>query len=1570
MQTLLGWLTEYLLGGVPSNFVHDAAKGAWQKITARSWEDLYLDSFQQAVQESKVQLQKYSVENGEINLSREVLQRVLRQHLGVAIHVEPFSALSNETFIRELAIALSEHSVLEINGNNLSVDDYTQIIRNLIQHVMRRFKDAILSDEAAFRRVLLDEIGANNDGIRQIQIYLNERFDLGLQQLAHVRADVTDIKHSISKMMQPVLRPHRAAVQNMVEHYGAIFGGREHEIAMLDRFLEQDDVRYALLLAPTGRGKTALLIHWLASIERMGQWNIVFAPISRRFQTASAEVTLGILAHALADFYGEPLGGYNTSPDQLRALIADYLRREPPSDRRLLVVLDGLDEAIGWSVGPDLFPLTPSSKVRIIAAARSMAQKARANWIVELGWPEQSTYDVPIGLLAREAVADILRQMGNPLASFETNVDLLAEIERVSQGDPLTIKFLIEGLFDGTLTPARLTSLPPGLEAYLKDWLDELRQHSADGDRVYVLLGLCAIALGPLTSADIQKLAPDTFARLATLQIAAASVARFLIGDGRSESGYVFSHPRLRELYVENILSPQERSDFQQQFVDYGWRWYQAQIDPLPEYLRLFWISHLIEARAWDKAQQVLTEIVPTDVGHQQPWAVQRLAAEGGYTGYLTDLDRLWYWAEGQNRLALAFRCALITSSIYSLTSNFSPALLVGLVAVGTPEGRWPAVAALEHIRHMRVSEHQRAALQALVENNIELPWAQAVEIAQEMKNKEVAAKTLVLLAPRLSEAEQQAAFAEVLACVRTSNNPWERAGVLVALAPILPENLIYQAYHDADIIGDAAPRAKALRALVLRWPSAERIASYTKIIEVGRTIEDAYQRTNFFIELAPDLPPQEQALIYLELLAHLSAGTVESWHAHALVRVAPDLPAELVLQAVAAARGVDDINGEKTAALLALAPYLHHEQQKAVHTEVLILIYATRDQQRRIRSICQLAAQLPPIEQLMRYKEAVDMTMGMDSPGLRAMTCVQIIPQLPPSMVTDLCAAALAGPCTAEDLIKLVPYLPIDLVLPAIAVARATSSPRWRSNALSGLAPLLPSSEQAQVYAEALVAARIVNDLGECVEGLAAVMPYLSVAQRASITSTTLTWLYSSQDEWKQTRGLTLLAPHLPLVEGPELLQEVLAATNSITNTIHRATLLATLASYVPSSLDIDISVQAINTIFAITDTQQRSSIFSSLAPQFPKTLLPQILDAFPTIQSIWARSEILAAIAPALPVALLPQVLTMAYNIPEARACIKVLQALRPRLPFPEQEGVDGETLAVVGAVGDANQCFEIIRTFAPHLLKKATHFSARAFVEASTHGDENMRYAPLTNLIPHLPDALIPEAFNVTGLLKDRQRQSYLLRLLAPRLSPALLLEAVEIARTIDRAYDRSTALSALAAHLALEEKDGVYAEALAAARAIEFVHDRAKRLLSLAPFLSEKALIFEEVRALIPSITGSLALATIWHKLALLLSLDEQVNAYAAAFSAACTMNDDDRVGLLATLANSLMARLDVSGTQDAALIWQQTIRNLSRYGRPDLLQSFVSLMPLLAQQSSPSMYEELAGAIIDVYHAWP
>lgn len=110
----------------------------------------------------------------------------------------------------------------------------------------------------------------------------------------------------ITYIYQTILRPLpvdlSSLVRPLIEHYTAVFGGRDAELTGLDAFLVDPQHPFGLLVAPTGLGKTALLVHWIARLQQQHpQLRIIFAPVSIRYQTASEHVTLSILAHNLAE---------------------------------------------------------------------------------------------------------------------------------------------------------------------------------------------------------------------------------------------------------------------------------------------------------------------------------------------------------------------------------------------------------------------------------------------------------------------------------------------------------------------------------------------------------------------------------------------------------------------------------------------------------------------------------------------------------------------------------------------------------------------------------------------------------------------------------------------------------------------------------------------------------------------------------------------------------------------------------------------------------------------------------------------------------------------------------------------------------------------------------------------------------------------------------------------------------------------------------------------------------------------------------------------------------------------
>ncbi|MDB9529180.1 NB-ARC domain-containing protein, partial [Oscillatoria sp. CS-180] len=102
--------------------------------------------------------------------------------------------------------------------------------------------------------------------------------------------------------------------------------------------------------------------------------------------------------------------------------------------------------------------------------------------------------------------------------------------------------------------------------------------------------------------------------------------------------------------------------------------------------------------------------------------------------------------------------------------------------------------------------------------------------------------------------------------------------------------------------------------------------------------------------------------------------------------------------------------------------------------------------------------------------------------------------------------------------------------------------------------------------------------------------------------------------------------------------------------------------------------------------------------------------------------------------------------------------------------------------------------------------------------------------------LPPALIAEAVSLARDLQSDDSRAFALRALAPHLPEPLFTEALQAARDIQDDYYRARALSALAPHL----PESLFTEALQAARDIQKGSDRARALSELAPHLPEPLL----------------------------------------------------------------------------------------------------------------------------------
>jgi hypothetical protein len=732
------------------------------------------------------------------------------------------------------------------------------------------------------------------------------------------------------------------------------FGGRIEQLADLNEWLTTPGAPpYCLIAAEAGRGKSALLARWADSLVRHGAARVVFIPISIRFNTAAAEVTFTALAARLSEVYGEPVKWASLTSQQWREICLKYLGLSLPGDTPLLIILDGLDEAADWRAGPDLFPLAPPRGIRIIVSARYLAGDVdERGWLERLRWGAGLACNLPLPTLTRAGVSEVLAAMGNPLDHLATQVNVVGELFRLSQGDPLLVRLYVEALLPysrkaAAIRPEDLPSILEGLAGYFERWWEDQRaQWEAQGrnelmekEDVLRFLNVCASALGPLTREDIASLAGGNLTSGLRIKAVAADVARFVIGDG--DRGYVFGHPRLGYFFWDQ-MTKQERSYWEEEFLNYGRRLLEAlnagrlAPDKAPAYALRYYGAHLERAKARPEA---LWELV------SEGWLHAWYTLEGSYAGFLNDTERawraaenssLWHGSEGTwgSTMAVQFRSTICHASVTAL----SVGIPVELLALAKEHGVLTSLQALVLARQIPDEKICADALAAIASGLPEWMQEDVLVTAQRFESEATRAWTLGQLAPHLSEGLRKVA----LESARSFLNPRARALALSELATYLPaeegELALQEAFAAANGIDDEralsrtlsrlaarlspdsvlvesllsiaqgikdpTSRARALTGLVSLLASPLREEILVRARSAAKEAADRYSRALLFAKLIPLIDESERPAVTSFVFRDIkSVGDIER-ATGVLALVAPYFPAHLLQEAVEWASG------------------------------------------------------------------------------------------------------------------------------------------------------------------------------------------------------------------------------------------------------------------------------------------------------------------------------------------------------------------------------------------------------------------------------------------------------------------------------------------------------------------------------------------------------------------------------------------------------------------------------------------------------------------------------------------
>ena len=744
------------------------------------------------------------------------------------------------------------------------------------------------------------------------------------------------------------------------------FGGRQIEFDQLDQWLASPHEPAAAIIAPAGRGKSALVTRWMAHVAAEKRAEVAFVPISIRFNTAQkvrSTMLLGARLTYLAEGGTRKLA--SSDPDQWIGEIGQRLRENrPPGEPPLLIVLDGLDEATDWRAGVDLsIPSTLGDGIKVLISARILAQdRGPEEWIERLGWPA-FTRCIDLPPLSSAGVGDVLRSMGNPLHHLAADIDMVTELTRLSEGDPLLVSLYVEALrgsekHEPFLKPADLVELDRGLDGYFDAWWrDQRRQWGSRSPlkeaSVLAALNVFACALAPLGEADLLAVAGEdlnSWLLTETLE----TLARFVIGDGH-EQGFCFSHPRLSQYFYHRLSRP-EREEWNKRFADYGrtvvGRLRARAIPPqdAPAYVLMNHTAHLERTAATPADYYALLE---------EPWVRAWEHLDGSFTGYIRDVLRAWDVADREHQVYWQIFCAFCHSSIVSLHAAPPPSLIA------------------------------RALKEKLFNE------AQVLGLLQRMEDESSQAGVIQAIAPLL----KMRALQTVVALARRFQKSEARVGALASLIPYLPDIDAIQLVQAAT---DLDPGTQILDAAINAAVTSKNSQIIEEVLQAADHVQSEQSRAELLFKLIPHLSPRSH-----RYLLNRSAFFAEpAARALLLAGLSSYVPQDLLPDAIRAAAGIW-YSYRRALALIALLEHAPKDWKAQVADHALEACSCVTEDDRKAEVLIRLATNVPePLSAslLAQALQIIEQSVG----GTRRIALLSLFPdQLPDSIATALIRAS-----------------------------------------------------------------------------------------------------------------------------------------------------------------------------------------------------------------------------------------------------------------------------------------------------------------------------------------------------------------------------------------------------------------------------------------------------------------------------------------------------------------------------------------------------------------------------------
>ncbi|MEO3748602.1 ATP-binding protein [Plantactinospora sp. B5E13] len=335
----------------------------------------------------------------------------------------------------------------------------------------------------------------------------------------------------------------RRFFDHLLEYHNEKFAGRNGEVRTILDYIDRHDCGYLFVDGLSGYGKTSLL----AVLVRQ-QPGFLYHFISQRYKTAGGAFDPTQLNDLLSNLC-EQLEPHRAAPRGGRALTTRFLEVVAADrGRPTVLVLDAIDEV---DRHPSfLFGLLPKRLPKNLFILLSARSQGNRSYLSEVGLaPDDIGLRVTLSGLDADAVRDLLlHYAGTAGAALGERAGFVDNLWEVSAGDPFYLRFLVEDVEHGRLTPENIRRTPSGLSPYLDEQFAQLHR-SADSDLHSDVLGLILVADGPLHRSDLLRMVDGLTG--GKLDQVVRDVQRFLLRTGEEE--YTFCHNRFKEYFLEKM---------------------------------------------------------------------------------------------------------------------------------------------------------------------------------------------------------------------------------------------------------------------------------------------------------------------------------------------------------------------------------------------------------------------------------------------------------------------------------------------------------------------------------------------------------------------------------------------------------------------------------------------------------------------------------------------------------------------------------------------------------------------------------------------------------------------------------------------------------------------------------------------------------------------------------------------------------------------------------------------------------------------------------------------------------